>query len=612
MKTQHYRLSLTLKGPLLSQASGTLAFGTDTAMQRYQGCPALNGALIRGTLRHLLVYRFDRHHDYAKYLDDWFPDEPGDGISQRSTLNFDLFWLAQQPPHDETRIRIEIDDDKGRVSDGSLQIIEDVFPAGTQAKFSGQIRASFRDNAEQACFEKWLDKALQWQDAIGSLKGVGFGRIEGYKLTPIDPPAISNALEQNLTPKKGRIGLRLRLDRPLCLGKVRSKSDNRIVSSNHIPGEVIKGILARRLAEQCGVSDPAKLSKALASFDFDNIVIQHARPVADGQTQPAAAMPFNLACFSAGFQRLTGSPDQLRQQAATWTSAPTLRPDWKQKDWQAAADHLRIDTRTPQRLLLVRTAIDETTQTARESALFSLECVEPKGFTWQTEIDLSQLPKQKQRNAWKKLQELIGAELDGIGKTGACASVQYIDASPPDNSAIDSTACWQITLQTPARLLPPDMTLPNVNSDEALHHYYQDYWDQVAPDCFELINYFAQQTLKGGDDHYHRFQKPHCHAYTPEWLTTAGSVFILQARPGKADAARDKLRHWLRANLPAWQRLAETQQPTRNIVSRFLHKPVEPPSDPYPARWNHSPTLPEHGYGEITITAVDASEEKSS
>jgi len=181
-----YRLDLHLQGPLLSQAAGTLAFGLDAAMQRYREEPVLNGPQIRGNLRHVLL-RFKRTTDaFRPYFSDWFPNEPELGTTWRSTLDFDLFWRPNcVPDKDGTRTRIKIDSATGKVEKGALQVLEDPFPSGSSVTFSGNIHARFADEKERACFEKWIDKALQWLDAIGSQKGVGYGRLMGHKLATI-------------------------------------------------------------------------------------------------------------------------------------------------------------------------------------------------------------------------------------------------------------------------------------------------------------------------------------------------------------------------------------------------------------------------------------------
>jgi len=563
MLHRHYRLELMLEGPVLSQAAGTLAFGLDAAMQRYRNRPALNGAQIRGNIRHVLK-RFN-HEEYMSCMGDWFPDEQELNQTRRSSLNLDLFWLPVcLQGNSGERVRIEIGD-RNVVSKGSLQVIEDLFPAGSTVTFSGIIRARFENGNEQDLFEKWMDKALQWLDAIGSLKGVGYGRLAGHQLTAMDAPlSVACSLPQETT----RFGLRLKPDRPFCLGRQQSKSDNRIVSSNYIPGEVIKAILAERFKERFPDDD-------LAGIGFDDIIINHARPVAAAASRLLAVMPLNVAVMDNKVISIT-----VPTAGKKWKQAPAFQPDWKDKDRDRVQKALGIFPVFPKRLLLVRTAINPATGTARESSLFSLECVEPEGHEWLADVDLSRLDEAKRKLALECLPQLLGGELGPIGKTGAVACVSIEQAFSPPPAVFPNETCWQLTLQTPARLLPHDLQPGNVNTDELMKEQYQQYLDQVSDSSLELINAFTQQMLYGGEYHFHHFQKDHGQPYQPEWRVMPGSVFILKARRDREETAREKIAQWTERNLPARE------------------------DDIRPAHWEHTPTLPEHGYGEIRVQSL--------
>ncbi len=564
MLHRKYRLELTLEGPVLSQAVGTLGFGLDAAMQRYDDRPALNGAQIRGNLRHVL--RKFQHREFMPYLDDWFPDEQPGGATRRSRLNFDLFWLPGcLPQHGGERVRIEIGE-QGAVKTGSLQVIEDLFPSGSLVTFGGIIRARFGDETEQERFEKWMDKALQWLDAVGSLKGVGYGRLAGHRLIPLADAG--NDTQLSFPENATRIGLRLTLDRPFCLGRQRSKSDNRIVSSDHIPGEVIKAILAERFNILYPGGD-------LADMGFDDLIVNHAHPVLAGASRPPGIMPLNVAVVGKKVSVITRLDENRK-----WKTAPAFQADWKPEHREHAEKALNIKPVQPNRLLLVRTAIDPATGTAKESALFSLECVEPSGHEWLTEIELSRLGEAQRAKALECLPRLIGNELDPIGKTGAVARVAVEPAFTPPATIADGQTCWQITLRTPARLLPNGFQPGNVNTDQDVRRQYQAYFDRVSGNSLELLDYFTTQRLHGGEYHYQRFQKQHGRSYQPEWHVQAGSVFILKAREGREPDARARIRQWARENLPACE------------------------TGDAPAHWQHTPTLPEHGYGEIEVTPL--------
>ncbi|MGH8552513.1 MAG: hypothetical protein ACRERS_04390, partial [Methylococcales bacterium] len=184
-----YQLDLVFSGPLMSQAAGTLAFGVDTAMQRYRETPVFNGSLIKGNIRSAI-------EEFAELLEDsslnekisrWFgaktdgnavfsskaDDEAIDSAethdykAERARVEFDCFWTFVQDyrKQDEEkkpqRIRIEIDKQRGTVQTGSLQVIEDCFPVGGKNfTFRGKLLLRYRTGDEKRDFIEWLGKAL--------------------------------------------------------------------------------------------------------------------------------------------------------------------------------------------------------------------------------------------------------------------------------------------------------------------------------------------------------------------------------------------------------------------------------------------------------------------
>ena len=562
-------LTLVLQGPILSQASGALRFGLDLAMQRYHGRPVLNGSQIRGNIRHILR-KFDaRLAGGIAHLERWFPDEDASFGDRRSPIVFDMFWAALAPPRDGLRTRIAIESETGKVRKGALAIAEDLYPSGSCVPFHGIIHGRFQDEAEADGFARWLDKALQWLAAVGAQKGVGYGRLLWHELniSQVVLPAVVPALPAGTQ----RLRLELTLDRPFCIGRQVSKEDNRIVSSTEIPGQVLKGVLARRLAEQTGKAGTALSEELQNRLCFDQLVVNHARPAPCGG-DPAPAMPLNLAKVKNRWRSFTSPepPDDLPE-------APAFQPDWKGPDWADAARHLGIGAARPQRHLLVRTAIDETTGAAAESQLFSLECVDPPGFTWVAEIDLDGVAESRRAEVLEELQALLAPGLDSIGKTRARAQVRLGAAAPP--ALEEKGNRWQLTLQSAARLLPLDFCPTGIDAWEEMREAYQCYWRHQSGGSLEMTAHFARQRLAGGDYYHHHFRKGK--NYVPELLTERGSVFILQAAPGREEEARDWLGQWLRCNLPAWQGEGE------------------------PANWRSTDHIPENGYGEIAVQVLE-------
>lgn len=575
-----YVLELTFSAPLLSQAPGVLALGVDVAMQRYRGQPVLNGSLIRGNIRHALeefaelmpdsgLADHPGHEDQKRhtgYISRWFGMQTRDKNynPNRSGIDFDFFWTLKQPLDDNVaparRTRIKLEEESGKVEKGALQIIEDCFPSGGgDIVFAGKLHARFATRDEEMDFIHWLGKALDYIPAIGSFKGTGFGRLKSWRCTDISTKA-RHVREKKFADGNTRIGITLHLDRPFCLGRPRTPDSNRIVSDEMISGNVIKGVIARQYPD-------GKLPKDLC---FEQLIITHAVPMSIPSARPEP-WPLSLAVHNEKLADMSSA-----SVAAAWDNAPKFQPDWKAEDYQQAENAWA--TQKPHRYLSIRSEIDRKEGISKESRLFSLECIDPQGFVWCADIELCQIEESKRPAAFARLQTILQQGLSGIGKTKARAEIEIAQSFTPFKRIDKELPHWRdhhyiVTLQTAARLLPPDLRLSGVNSHVALKKIYQQYWSEQHRDI-TLMNYFAQQQLTS--TYYHQRQHNKGHGdYYPEWLTTAGSVFVLQIKTG--DALR-QLKRWNRRGLPA-----------------------HPNADGSEADWRTTPYLPEHGYGEIVI-----------
>lgn len=613
-----YRLDLQLQAPILTQASGTLRFGTDTAMQVYRGHPVLNGSLIRGNLRHML-HQFaehltpDRRTQLQGYIQRWFgPPSSGadnnDGYqTNRACLRFDLFWTLEQPrkydPHGQ-RTRIKIEAATGKVEDGALQALEDWFPVGSQPRFQGCIHADFDTEREQADFERWIKKALTAIPALGSLKGIGFGRLQRGELVvqPLDAAEEhdpTTAYLKKLPEDVTRFTLSLLPDRPFCIGKPRTQDSNRIVSTPHIPGTVLKAVLAESF----------KRDGIALDGTFNQIQFNHAWPVPEPGTDRPAPIPLSLAFYKTErgeketehpidvdvaelAEPLAGPPgcpnwqETIHQQLHE--VVPAFQPDWKDKQWEHA--NQRYPATTPARLLMVRTEITAGDNISKESRLFSIECtdtVDSKGhkLVWNTTVDVSRIPEDQRQSAIERILRAVSKGLHNVGKTKA--SLQLTAVSPPpaqarthvdqlrDQLQVGQTVI--LTLASEARLLPLNLEqqLPEATgSQEALKALYQQYWG----DGLKLKHFYAQQTRAGGEYYFRRFQqKQGITEYYPEWLTVRGSVFVLEIRN---EAAIKQLLRWQQQGLPACH-------PQDSVLL-----------EPY---WKNTSFLPENGFGEILL-----------
>lgn len=575
MITKHYCLELTFAGPLLSQASGTLRMGMDTAMQRdSEGVPVLNGSLIRGNLRdasqqfvRILNAAGDAQGELLeKNIRCWFGVESSDFEPQRAKVQFDFFWRLQNTHvvKEAQRTRIQMDNN-GRVKDGALQVLEDCFPLGTTPVFAGKLHGQFAaGEAEAQQFEKLLRMALQYIPAMGNLKGIGFGRLLDANLSELKTETSSVSEQPEWV--KDCFGLQFTFDRPFCIGKPRTPDSNRIESEEVIPGQVLKAIIAQQYG-----GDRARLQTELC---FDALIFSHFAPAPNDSVMRIPPIPLSLAFVD----------DVLHDFSVNTVNgerAPEFKPDWKSKQEKAANKQLNRKADSPTRLLLVRTGIDSTTQTASEGQLFSLECVDPAGFVWCGNISLANVPADKHATVLQHLHDCLMNGLHGIGKTKAAVS-ELVYKSPfayvsdeAESRALSTTIT--LTLMTPARLFP--LGWERQNPDQTARELYQDYWQGISGGSLELDKFFAQQERVGGAYHYHRFQRKQGNDYSPEWLTTAGSVFVLQVKD--AAKAKPQIEQWLRKGLPLPQQETDTWKPQE--------------------RWQKSSYLPEHGYGEVVL-----------
>lgn len=593
-------LTLTLQAPVLSQAVGALGFGFDMATLK-DGKKGDNlvlpGSLVRGNLREALehfaeVLERQGRADLAKALGgnirDWF-GQPGDGEvadgelkKNRARLHFDYYWRCPCPAGETTpRHRITLDPKTGTVKRGALVVIESPAASGQALTFTGDIKARFDNDekAEQARF--WLEKAALFLPALGSLKGVGFGKLLEAKLTL----ELVSDQPQTYSGSKDRIGLTLNLDRPFCIAKPRSAGANTFTGEDTIPGGVLKGAFAQGLED---------VQSAIPGFD--QLVFTHALPAKAEGLGRARVLPLSLAW--AGDARTKDKDKRaIREnlvdlalletacvrQTVKGFRAPKLQIDWK-GDEDAAARELIATPPSCNRQLAVHTAIDKKTGQSEEDKLFSLDCVDPRyrdenGQTqtmlWCADIDLKGVAEDRRGKLVEALRQALARPIGGIGKTKAATTTvklgpAWLDAKKP---AALHGGLYIITLQTPALLFDDQQarTLPASGGADGLHKVYADYWRGLSCGKLELLRYFAAQQRVGGHFLWHRYRKEQ--TYRPFWLTVAGSVFVLKASQ-PVDSLLDE---WRRRGLPL------------------------PGGGDSAALWDENPYIRENGYGEIRV-----------
>ena len=644
---QRYHLKLTFAGPLITQASGVKALGLDaTMLKNTENIPVIPGSLIRGNIRHALQYfqklfdvgdansinnNSDKNHDNKVYktlkqsIPLWFGEQSSENNSEnnvdesytpiRAQVDFSFHWQLQNPKDFEkhqgqrTRIAIEKDETKsnqGTVKEGALQVIEDCFPLGCQKPvFSGEITHRYKTKNDKKLFKQWLNKALAYVPAMGSFKGIGFGRLVKAELTEIAPCKTSesktSANQFDIPDTAEKIGLRLTLNDPFCLGKPVTPDSNFIVSKDYIAGSVIKGLIARLYQNDFQHYKQHQQQQQQQQWQqklcFDDLIISHALPVPISNTDTSQALPSRPApaALSLVFEKgedgnkLIDLANDLSLEAlANYQpdQAPVFQIDWKQSDWDNyEKEKSGTNHKKPKRLLALRTEINQQHNTSEEGKLFSLECIDPTGFHWCANINLSQIDIKQRKNVINHLKQILKNGLYGIGKTKASASVELLaDAFDLNNlntlnnnaTQLDETDCFYcITLISEARLLPPDLQIAGTNSDADLYQAYQNYFSDLHPDIHLQPHFFARQTLSSG--YYHlKMNQQKISNYYPEWLTDAGSVFIVKAN---SEAALQQLNQFAKTGLPA-------------------HREV----DKQQANWQTSPYIHQNGYGECRIT----------
>ena len=575
---KNYTLRLTLKGPVLFQAAGTTALGVDTAAQRYQGTPVINGSLIKGNLRHAFedfVTLLPKNNPLKTKINHWFGEKSANEANNdagfapyRGCVQFGMFWTLINPV-DNTGLRTRIAiNDQGVVTRGALQTIEDIAPVGCPDPiFAGEIKTDFASDKEERLFLLWLERALSFIPALGSMKGIGFGQLVDFEVVETSLP--HHPLEP-LDGTPSRILVQIDFDRPFCIGAPRTPDSNLIFSPVEIPGGTIKGLIAATFG-----NDSDLLAK---KFCFDELVFSHFKPVAVTQSvpedqstceSPATQAPLSVAVVDDNVYDFS----LVDEEALTLDSVPRFKPDWKLEDTQSVNTALKRSPTVPQKHVVVRTGIDPSTETATEGALFSLECVTTDTHTWQGFIDLSQIDPDRRASIIAALHETLSSGLHNLGKTSAASQSIRWQAAEEQTFQLLEDDIAVVVLQTPATLFQSGFE-DRFSQGANIADEYTTYWETGGNAAdFSLIKYFAAQHRAGGAHYYWRYQRSQ--NYRPAWLTVAGSVFVVKVHTKQG---KDKLQQWAKTGLPA-----ATQQ------------------DGTATTWHHSPYIAENGYGEIRI-----------
>lgn len=555
-------VTLKLRGPILTHASGAGPLGVDAAAATLpDGRCYLPFSLVKGRLR--------QSWDELGLPDaeTWFGRRLGGWKATRGRFRFSDFVEDGAGDPAARRHRVRIDEQTGAADDGMLQTILSPFAPGKEVVFRGEISYYARPGEDPNEIAGQIEQAFRWTTNIGAGRTYGFGRVLDVRVTAMEGPTDA------LPPLEGvEFDYGIALRDPLCLAR-RRIAGNLFESDSVIPGAAVRGVAATTLNDVLGrassdvidaaVSDPEW--KTLATH-FNRISISHAFPSHD---MHPIVPPLTLVRTSEG-----GIHDVALQEGPGLIGgeAPQFAVDWKHGAYetmkqQAPWNWPDVDAR---REIRVRTAIDRGARRAAESQLFAYETIRPDGITWRGRVSFAAVPEEDRAAVVEQFRRLFALEPAAWGKTKARGRLTLApaDARP---AAIGEPP-WVVTLQTPALLCDP-LRLDEQSDGDTLFDAYASAWHAMSNGSVRLIRFFAQQTLAGG---YlvHRFRRGE--PYEPFVLTDPGSVFVLEP----AGAGGPEFIAGIAAGrlpLPPW------------AVAR------------YGDAWDRNPFLPIDGFGEVAV-----------
>lgn len=593
MKLTRYRFTvdITFIAPIISQSSGALRLGLDTAMLRDRnGTPAIPGTLIQGNLSHAWDALFKDTLGLGQ--------ESKDGSPQRGHLNFSEFWVYSSGERlADLRYRIKINEKTGKVETGAIQTIESLFPAGEPVKFTGDIFGWFADDQQAEVFKIKISKGLYHMATAGAFNGVGFGRVKTVELccTKIKPATMDYHATGD------QIGLMLKPDRAFCFSRHRTGNntcfnedierdktglDNCYVSEDFIPGGAIKGSIATLLQL---LSDQNEGDDAVCHPDFpvlsqylDQIVFTHAQPAVIGQhtCKRGHALPKSIVVANKKFFDIArkDTPGLINKKA------PEFSTDWKSKDWTAAGSDPGLNLPAyldDSRSLILHTEIDAETGASKDNQLFSIEAVNPENHHWCANLTLPNAITDYDKTALlAELKRLFSLGLHWLGKTEASAEATLTKpfAVPGAHPVTQDQQQITITLLSSACLLPLGTTVQSTNGGKELRQAYRASWAALSGDSLELRHFFAEQQLVGGKYLHERFGQGE--PYNPRIFTTAGSVFVFEVKD--FTTAKALLDDWSKYGLPQLEGFSDN--------------------------WRENPYIAQNGYGEIAVNLTTALE----
>ncbi len=596
MNVHQINITLTLKGPILTQGLGSKQFGLDTSIARNaQGEPVLPGSLIKGNLLHsinelniLTAGNFYAQHEITELF-----GTPANNNNEpaRGLLNFDYYWALQTPLQEndnKTCNRIKIDEQLGTVEKGSLQVIESPFTEGENYSFTGIISCYSLNEERLQRLLKNCHKAFQYISHVGALKGIGFGKVIDVKVTH-GLAKVKNQKDHKLK-KLNRFSVNMTFDRPVCFSN-QTNMENVFKTKEQLSGAIVKGAIANKIEHDANFLPLAKQLSA--------IKINWLKPSLN-KTKPLT-IPLCVA-YNESDTTMPAFTNHLREQtplnnANTSLLAKAWQSDWKnatyKQFYQQNKDYQPADI---VKSLVVRTAINPYQEnnihlknTAKDSQLFSYQCIENKNaaqasVNWQGVIDVSDT--EDTATVVKQLQQVFATPLLGLGKTKAQASVTLTKAAPLPDINLNNSTTLAVVLESDALInLNISQYSPCLNVFEAYKQAFKNI-DQHL----ELVDMCATQQLEGGGYYWHRYFKKTLTDYQPQLLTCAGSVFVFANNA----ATKTRISRWLRLGI----------DPSEGQLGNVKH------NNNTEENWQLNPFNRGNGYGEITLLASHYAQQK--
>lgn len=554
------RLTLTLRSPFLIGGEQELSAGLDAVLLRNAlGKPIIPGTAIKGLLRDALMSLSQLGHPLATVaiITRWFgqssikDNEPSPG----TLFVGDLAAANEGEAKGGQYSRVAINEDTGSALDGALQVIELPWPVGAEVRFSGDIySAGGRLDDDEA---KLLNLALEAILALGSMRGMGFGRITSRTLEWKDEATETNAV--TAMQEGSDLLLLVRFGGPFVVASERP-DHNSFVGSDLVPGGALKGAIAERIGD-----DPA------ANAVLSAVTVHHGYPVPE--TQLSKAEDFAPRPIARSIAILQGTKTDvppmidlidhatvplLYGKAMQGFAPLALAPDWKSSAAEAVEtalaeknDFLNALDARPRRERRTRAAIDSKTGTALERQLFSHDAVSPVA--------------DKIQAGATKPDELVWAfritgtpgELEAFNQL--VAGLRF-SLGKLDTAAMISERCWVppralrnignkvvITLATPAIL---NTFAQLTAADGSIAEAYQAHFTSIDPGL-TVDRFFASQKLITGYQAIRFRSNQDC--FEPWVRTEVGSTFLLTLDPARSKAGSLKalVEGWVRHGLPA-------------------------------------------------------------